>query len=151
MGSGIGSIETSLKRLFSGAREEIAITAYAISNSADPIFEWIEAALMRGVLVKLIYNKQTGKKNALARLKLLAKDYRHFHVYDFADKKTYDLHAKAVVADRQTAIVGSSNLSVSAMLGNHELAVLIEGLPASNVARVIDRLLKSDYATRLTS
>jgi phosphatidylserine/phosphatidylglycerophosphate/cardiolipin synthase-like enzyme len=148
MGSGIGSIETALKRLLSGAREDVAITAYSLSGSADPLFEWIEEALMRGVRVKLIYNKVDRlKKAALSRLDSLAEEYPHFLLYDFADKKTYDLHAKAVVADRRKAIVGSSNLSVGGILGNHEMAILIEGSPAATVGRAIERLIKSSYAT----
>ena len=149
MGAGIGSIETALKRLLGGAREDIAITAYSLSGSADPLFEWIEAALMRGVRVKLIFNKLSRlKKSARSRLDLLAKDYPHFHLYDFADKQTYDLHAKAVVADRQKAIVGSSNLSVGGFIGNHEMAIMVEGSAAASVAKVIERLLKSSYAMR---
>jgi phosphatidylserine/phosphatidylglycerophosphate/cardiolipin synthase-like enzyme len=148
MGSGIGSIETALKHLLGGAREDVAITAYSISSSADPLFEWIEGALMRGVRVKLIYNKLSRlKKGARSRLESLAKEYPHFHLYDFADKKTYDLHAKAVVADRQKAIVGSSNLSVGGVLGNHEMAMMVEGSAAASVAKVIERLLRSSYAT----
>jgi len=149
MGAGIGSIETALKRLIGGAHDDIAITAYSISSSADPLFDWIEEALMRGVRVQLVYNKLSRLKSTTrSKLDTLSNGYSHFHLYDFADKKTYDLHAKAIVADRIKAIVGSSNLSVGGILGNHEMAVLIEGPAALSVAKAIDRLLKSSYVIR---
>ena len=46
-----------------------------------------------------------------------------------------------VVAHRHMALVGSSNLSRRGLLNNHELAVLVEGLAAVDVARALDLLL----------
>ncbi len=42
MGGGIGSIESALERLFRDARQEIVLTAYTISSSADRLFDWAE-------------------------------------------------------------------------------------------------------------
>ena len=59
-----------------------------------------------------------------------------------------DLHAKVVVADRTRALVGSANLSRHGLIINHELAVVIEGPPAGEVARTIDLLMRDRRMVR---
>jgi len=150
MGSGIGSIESALERLFREAEQEIALTAYAISGGADLLFDWLEAALARGVQVRLVINRlSTQPPDVIARLHLLARTYPHFHLYSFASDGEADLHAKAVVVDRRLALVGSSNLSRRGLLANHELAVLVEGPVTADVARAIDLLCTSQHTVRI--
>ena len=45
MGSGVGSIETSMEKLFREAKNEILITSYAISGAADHFLDWLETSL----------------------------------------------------------------------------------------------------------
>ena len=151
MGGGIGSIESALERLFREAKQEIALTAYTISSSADLLFDWLEAALTRGIQIKLVINRlNTQPSDVVVRLRRLASTYPHFCLYNFVSEYEADLHAKAVVVDRRMALVGSSNLSRRGLLANHELALLVEGMAAVDVARAIDFLCVSSYSTHVS-
>lgn len=142
MGSGVGSIESAIERLLAEARNEILLTAYSIGN-ADRIFELLGSALARGVRVRMVVNRLSEQHESVQRrLERLRQKYPHFFLLPFEPgEERGDLHAKVLVVDRQRALVGSSNLSYNGMVLNHELAVLIEGKEASEIARVIDRLL----------
>jgi len=150
MGSGIGSIESALERLFQEAEQEIMLTAYTISSGTDLLFDWLEKALSRGVLVRLIINRLNDQSSdVVTRLYRIAKTYPHFHLYDFVAEGDADLHAKAVMVDRRLALVGSSNLSRRGMFTNYELGVLVEGPAAADVARAMDVLFASQHAARI--
>jgi len=150
MGGGIGSIESALERLFREAQQEIALTAYAISSGADLLFDWLETSLARGVQVKLIVNHLTNQpQDVRVRLHQLTTTYAHFYLYDFIPESQADLHAKAIVVDRQLALIGSSNLSRRGLLVNHEIAVLVQGSAAATAASVLDRLLNNQLVVRL--
>jgi len=144
MGSGIGSIESAIGDLLGNAQREILLTAYAIGQ-ADRIFDLLESALARGVRVMMVVNRPAKQHLSVQhRLEYLSNKYAHFHLYPFQpDEKQGDLHAKVLVADRQAALIGSSNLSYSGMVINHELAVLLRGTEASRIAEVIDGLISN--------
>ena len=149
MGHGIGSIESTLERLFREAEQEITLTAYAIS-SVDCLFEWLEASLARGVQVKLIVNRlATQPLDVVSRLRCLTDNYPHLHLYDFVHEGEADLHAKVVVVDRRIALIGSSNLSRRGLLANHEIAVVVQGAGAAIAASALDRLFANQYAVRV--
>jgi len=144
MGSGIGSIESAMERLFREAEREILITSYSISNATDLMIEWFESALARGVLIRMVMNRICQQPpGVVVRLESLSRTYPHFYLYDFTDEQEYDLHAKVIVTDRRMALVGSSNLSRRGLLNNHELALFIEGKSAEQIASAVDKLLLS--------
>ena len=146
MGGGIGSIESALERLFREAEHEISLTVYTISSGADLLLDWLEAALARGVQVRLVVNRlRSQPPDVTIRLQQLATVYPHLCLYDFAPEGEADLHAKVVVVDRRLALVGSSNLSRRGLLFNHELAVLVEGSGVTDVAIALDRLFVARY------
>jgi cardiolipin synthase len=142
MGSGIGAIESALRELFDEAVDEIALTAYSISTSRDRIFELLAGALARGVKVTLIVNRAASQPKAVMHaLRRLATQFPHLRVHDYrSTDPRADLHAKVVVVDRKVAIVGSSNLSHRGWISNHELAIIVRGASARDVAKAIDRL-----------
>jgi cardiolipin synthase len=144
MGSGIGSIESAMERIFREADREVLVTSYAISNATDLVLDWFESALVRGVLIRMVVNRiHEQPVDVVDRLEGLYRAYPHFYLYGFADEREYDLHAKVVVADRRLALVGSSNLSRRGLLNNHELALFVEGKSAEQIASTIDKLLLS--------
>lgn len=150
MGGGIGSIETAIHSLFHNARRDVSLTVYAVSSGADPVLDEIDHALQRGLLVRLVANRLADQPaDLVARLRGLAATHRHFELYDFAPAGQTDLHAKVIVADRQVALVGSSNLSRRGLLDNHEMAVYLHGPAAEVVAAAIDRLIAKGGARRV--
>lgn len=149
MGGGIGSIESALERLFREAEHEILLTAYVLSSSVDLLFIWLEGALSRGIEITLVVNQLSSqRREVVTRLLHFSEVYPHFHMYDFFAPTDTDLHAKVVVIDRRVALVGSSNLSRRGLLGNHELALLVEGPSVTDVAAAIDRLITNRMHTR---
>jgi cardiolipin synthase len=150
MGSGIGSIESAMERIFREAEQEILITSFTISNETDLLLEWLETALARGILVKMIINNIPGQPDEIMdRLKVISRTYSHFILFNFEGGQGHDLHAKVIVADRKMAIVGSSNLSRRGLLLNHELALFVRGSSAENVSRAFDKLLSSPLVNQL--
>jgi phosphatidylserine/phosphatidylglycerophosphate/cardiolipin synthase-like enzyme len=150
MGGGVGSIESALEQIFREVEQEITITAYAISSGADLLLDWMEAALARGVKIRLIVNRKDEQPSGVVnRIRSLSNTYSHLHFYDFTANEGADLHAKVIVADRRVALLGSSNLSRRGLLNNHEMAVLIHGAAANTVAVVVDKLFDNKSTTRI--
>lgn len=149
LGSGIGSIETALEDIFDQARRDILLTVYSI-GAVDRLIVWLETALTRGIAVTLVINALDDQpREASTALRHLATAYPHFRLYQFIPSEGVDLHAKAVVADHSAALIGSSNLSRRGLLTNHELALLVRGSVASDIAEAIERLVSSRYVARV--
>lgn len=148
LGGGAGSIESALEELVSGAKEQIDLTAYSITNGANLLFTWIQVALDRGIKVRIIVNKKhTQYPASVSKLESLAGKYRHFELYYFNSDES-DLHAKTIIADRNIALIGSSNLSRNGFLLNHEIAVYIKGSAAEDAATALDKLFNSKKVAR---
>lgn len=150
MGHGVGSVESSIERLFREAEREIALTVYAIYSRVDLLFDWMETALSRGIQVTVIVNRLNQQPPAPAsELRRLAARYGHMRLYSFNPEEESDLHAKVVVVDRRVALIGSSNLSKRGLLTNYEMAVVISGPAAETAGAALDRLLANPYVLRV--
>jgi len=148
MGSGFGSIESALYQLFTSATDEVMIVAYAVSTATPMLFEQLAAMLVRGIRIRCLINRFPDQpQNVQQQFQKLKGTFPHLlEVYSFMPRNNEaDLHAKIVVVDRHTALVGSANLSMRGLMGNHELGVVIEGTGALEVARAIDLLLVSAF------
>lgn len=150
MGVGIGSIESALDQIFKEVKDEVIMTVYTIGSGADSIFNWLENALNRGIRIRLIINNLVNQPDDVVdRLKTLNSSYRHFELYDYSGSGDSSLHAKAIVADHQVALIGSSNMSKRGLLANHELAVVERGSTASTAGIAMERLLNSPLVRRV--
>ncbi len=150
MGAGVGSIETAMERLFREAEHEILITSYSISSAADAVLDWMALSAGRGVVIRFAVNKFSEQPyDVRTRLNKLNASYPHFTLFTFDGSDNEDLHAKAIVADRKFAIVGSSNLSRRGLLTNHELALIVQGHQAEIIASALDRLFASQALTKI--
>ncbi|HOS79768.1 MAG TPA: phospholipase D-like domain-containing protein [Anaerolineae bacterium] len=150
MGTGIGSIESALEHLFTSAEQEIALTVYALGTNPEQVTRWLEGALSRGLLVRMIINRSEEQPTVtINRLKELASRYPHFQLFSFEGPEKGELHAKVIVTDRNLALVGSSNLSWHGMIANHELALQVEGKAAAEVASALDKLFHSTFCVRI--
>ncbi len=150
MGSGLGSIESALYRLFEQANDEVTIVAYAISSAAAMLFEQLITVLQRGIRVRLLINRFARQP---ASVQKQCRDLqRRFpslvQVLSFTPQNDEaDLHAKIVLVDRKHVLVGSANLSLRGLMDNHELGVVIEGAGAADIARAVDLLLASPFVS----
>lgn len=150
MGSGLGSIESALYRLFTQANDEITIVAYAISSATPLLFQQLAAALQRGIRVRSLVNRFALQPPSVQQhFQNLHQSFPHLlRLYSFTPQSDEaDLHAKIVLVDRYYALVGSANLSLRGLMDNHELGVVIEGAGAADIARAVDLLFASPYVS----
>lgn len=149
MGKGIGSIESAIEDMLHKAKEEIQVAAFQITEGCHPFLELIESSLSRGIRVTMIINKFESQPLAIQKeLDKLAVRFPHFTQVDFDPKnRKQDLHAKIIVVDRSTALVGSPNLSWRGLVLNHELGVVLSGPVAGIIGHLLDTLATDSYAS----
>ena len=129
VGAGVRSIETGIHELFTEARRRLVASAYAISSGAfDLPVNWIAEAAGRGVTVILVLNRYGDQPRPVMRpIEAVSQQFGNVELWDYTGPEFHDLHAKAIIADDQKALIGSSNLSANGLLRNHELALMVEG------------------------
>lgn len=144
MQRGIRTIDAVLKELLRDARRDVVMTVY-IAVASREFLEMIHSLLVRGVQTHLLFNgwnaQQKRVRDGLANF---ASGMSGLHVYDFQNSPRSSLHAKAVAVDGRRAVIGSANISESAMLWNYELGVYVEGRAAETVSRLLYKLASSD-------
>lgn len=140
IGGGCRSIDLVMEELVEGARNEIHLATYLVTSSG--ILRRIRAAVERGVRVVAVINDLRGQPMFVrSEIVSLARSFPSFIVEDFSEQGAGMLHAKVLVVDRTEAIVGSANLTDAAMDRNHEIAVLVRGAVADEIAQLVDGLI----------
>jgi cardiolipin synthase len=148
IGGGVGSVAAAMDEILARAESEIHLSAYSFTSRADLPLAAIAGALDRGVETRLLVDHlATQTKSVRARLIGLAAKHRHLYLYDYV--ASGELHAKVLIADRKTALIGSSNLSFRGLMTNHELGVVVEGPDAASAAAMLDRLLRTRLVERV--
>jgi cardiolipin synthase len=69
------------------------------------------------------------------KLRDLEKEYPYIGIMGVTDTM---MHAKVMVADRKTVLVGSANLSISGMTKNYEMGLLVRN---DEVAQQVEAIL----------
>ncbi|MBD3209936.1 hypothetical protein GF318_00990 [Candidatus Micrarchaeota archaeon] len=102
------------------AEETIDIEIYVISSR--DVIEALERAKARGVSIRIIIERNTlGTKNQEIYRELASKGFNVRYASD-----TYKLtHSKFILVDGKAVLVGSHNLSNSALTKNREASVII--------------------------
>ncbi len=138
----LDSILNTLRTVLHDAEDSVKMTAYSLTYSKE-FFDLLEEILEKGFPVTIVTNKYQnegfdGVRSLVSRLR---KDYDNFIVKDFTPDDG-DLHAKIVVINHQSdncqALVGSANLSWSAIARNHELLIKITGESAEVVGDLFE-------------
>ena len=133
-----------LAELFAGARDEILIAGYQVS---DPeLIVLLGEATTRGVRLEFFVDKRQG---ALATLRAGWPDGARAATVWVGDLRTSryrnaSMHAKAIVIDGKRAFVSSANLTRNAMRANVEVGLLVDGEPAAGVRALLIRLVRSN-------
>jgi phosphatidylserine/phosphatidylglycerophosphate/cardiolipin synthase-like enzyme len=104
------------------AQNTIDIEMYVLTDE-DIINELINSA-NRGVKIRIILEYRTDIKD----LQKIAKYLEHKNIeLKWAPVEYKLVHSKLIIVDKKKALVGSINLSKSALEKNRETAILIEG------------------------
>ena len=146
--------DQALQQLIDEARQHLTIVSFAVYK-AESILRAIVAAARRGVSITICLETSDSSEGKIAfdTLKALGTDiaqhaqlvvWPHDQRPHSSDGKHGSLHAKVAVADCQTLLISSANLTEYAMTLNMEMGVLIRGgeLPAkveAHFARLIEQ------------
>jgi phosphatidylserine/phosphatidylglycerophosphate/cardiolipin synthase-like enzyme len=140
-GLGLRAIGPVLQELVLSAQVELHLMSYLLTEPAAPLVDLLESVLEKGVRVTAVLNAFEGNsRSLLGRLQTLAEKHTHARVLVYSDEQSGPLHAKALVADRRRAVVGSANLSWGGLVTNNEVALLVDDDSAWVLASLIDRL-----------
>ena len=125
------AIRTEILRALAAARGFAFIEMFVITDPG--VLTALEAAAARGVAVWLLLDPGQDL-NQVSATRLRAAGIRAAFYRSRGEK----LHAKAMVADGNTLVVGSANWTSSGLSHNHELDAVIEdpGLAARALARM---------------
>ncbi|MBD3398227.1 phospholipase D family protein [Candidatus Micrarchaeota archaeon] len=127
--------EDEILSLIDSARHSIYIDMYILTS--EKVVDSLVSAHYRGVDVKVILEERTGA-NYLAFSRLEGAGASVCWASD-----AYKLsHPKLIIVDSQAALVGSHNLSNSALNSNREISLLVQG----NVVSALISLFDSDWA-----
>jgi phosphatidylserine/phosphatidylglycerophosphate/cardiolipin synthase-like enzyme len=150
-GRQFGSIQTAIDSALGEAQRDVVLVTYLFAGSADLTMDGIEKCLKRGCRVRIVLNRfQAQPLEARQRLLRLHDRFDRLRLFDFNDPSGAELHAKLLIVDRSTAIVGSANVTWRGLVANHELAVLLEEAPAAeSVLAAVELLLQSASVTEL--
>jgi len=122
----------TLTALIKKARQRIdlAMFLFKASNAADNrpalLIQELIAARRRGVQVRVLLELSGHDKNLNKANQEVAEALEKGGVTALFDSKRRTSHSKIVVVDSRYCIVGSHNLSQSALKYNHELSLLID-------------------------
>src|SRR6266705_129772 len=117
--AGARAIEPVIEELMLGAKREIHLVAYVFTVQADRFLTLLGQTAERGVRLTVVVNHlERQDRRVREGLLSLARSFDHAKVASFTGNGA-QLHAKAVVADRERAVVGSANFSWGGMATNY--------------------------------
>ena len=148
-----GDIRGMFNNTLQEAKDRVQISTFTLGQDNDEVnefFEIIKELVKSERKVQLIVNddNENGKKKnpscsnyAKYEISKLQKKYpdRFFPQY-FKSTSRGILHAKIVVVDSKTALVGSANISRHALSLNHEIMLKISGDVAGDLSLLFDEL-----------
>lgn len=137
-GASVTEARDRLQALIDGAKESLDVAAQGISDSR--VVASLVAARAAGVRVRVVtdgasFPGSAAQQEAVAQLKAAGAQVVRVD--------SIDMHAKAIVADRARAFVGSQNFTATALLSNREIGVMTDS--ASEVSKIVGAI-DADFA-----
>jgi phosphatidylserine/phosphatidylglycerophosphate/cardiolipin synthase-like enzyme len=139
IGNEVRSISSVIREIIDLTENYLLLTIYILSDVK--LLKYIEKALEKGVYVDLyVYNPEKRIYGVTNELNTLESKYRRLKIF-----KIYNavFHAKVLVSDGKRALIGSANLTRSAMLTNYEMGIMIKNPEiAFEIERVVRRFFE---------
>ncbi len=144
MGRGIRSVDSLIDDMLEAADSEVTVLAYFIGRGGTGFISRLESCLRRGVKVSMIVNRFDEQATSVQRqIRSLVNKYPYLSVFSFNPKGRFEeLHAKVIIVDSETALVGSANLSWGGLVANHELSIVIKGPTVEKISGLVHRLAR---------
>ncbi|ELZ07294.1 phospholipase D-like domain-containing protein [Natrialba aegyptia] len=129
--------EHRIQTLLAEADEEILITQASIDGDLSLLQTTVDAA-RRGVSVRILldstwYNEADNEALATELESLAEREDLPIEVRLVADTDRFEkIHAKGIVIDRETAIIGSANWNANSFENNREVLLAVHGSDAAS-------------------
>lgn len=134
IGEGVRSVGSLIMEMIDSTEKELTMTAFILSSYE--IIEHLHHALARGVNVRVIMNSPNNQMpEILQKLRYLENEYPYIRIIGVTD---VTMHAKVMVVDRKIALVSSANFTMSGMIKNYEMGLLVND---SEIAQQIETIL----------
>ena len=123
MGYGIRSFSSVIEEVINNARKKLVMTIYVLTDMK--IVKGLQKALERGISVEIFiyFPSQYQENEAVDEIIKMESMYDYLKIHRI---KNEILHAKVLVVDGETALVGSANPTFGGMVKNYELGFLVE-------------------------
>lgn len=151
---GIGDATSSrdlFYRTLRNTKQQAQISTYSLGSDNEEVnefFDIVELLLINQRNITLIVNDD-GKKNGSCSehakkkiARLIKKFPGKFIGRYFYSTKNKILHAKIMVVDKKTALIGSANISRGALLSNYEVMIKIGNPASTKLSHMLESLSK---------
>jgi len=139
----VRAIGPAMNEMLSGTKAELQIATYLLLDAGGDLLEAIESVVSRGIKTMIVVNRLEDHPLIIREWAVrMNRSYLHFEARSYGGDAPGQLHAKVVVCDRSHAILGSANLTTSAMNRNVEIGALVAGDTAWALASLVDEIAK---------
>lgn len=136
--------------LIAQAKKTIDIGAFYFNSAPNSSMITITNALLqaakRGVIIRILLDKQFAKQSANAIKPLLYKHNIQIHYVDIKSFSGGVMHAKYMLIDQHVSFVGSQNFDWKAISQNYEMGIVID---SSALGKTIEHIFTLDWQLNL--
>ena len=139
-----GDMSHMFFKTIASAKSSIQISTFSLGKNNEEVnefFDKIEDQLESQRDVNIIADSENCSKFARKKMRDLENRFPKFS-YQIFESESKSLHAKLLVVDRKTALVGSANISKRALVSNYEIMLKVSGKAAADISLMLDNLRK---------
>ena len=138
----------ALKDLLRSAKRELLVLGFAMGH-ADLEAE-LRAASARGVGITVIGERSRDDlRHLFQSWPATFAPIRCLHMVEALPDQRMMMHAKVIVADRATTLIGSANFTTGGLSSNIELGLLVSGPVARVICELVEALERGDWFEQL--
>ncbi|ADR35557.1 putative endonuclease [Oceanithermus profundus DSM 14977] len=139
VGNGMRSFDSSIREVLGLPIKEIQIVSYGFDRSFGPVLEGLLFKNYRAGARMTVITRPPREHEPGVRQTLMVLEEEGVLVQAPSECGGL-LHIKALVVNREHAILGSANFTYGGLTVNHELGVWLTGKEAWEIGKTVDRL-----------